>query len=191
MSVNTVETMNFTTCEGCKSPCCDGSRFNFLPLILDDFSDVYTQFPIVFAQIMQEWRALIVLTMDGEACRYYKDGLCTIYTSRPPGCQLYPLNPYYDDILIDTSCEALSAESGTFFASKDRVSESFYHKRLENFDLKRKKTVEYLLKLEDQFSFIGEMGDVSLYRYSGKHDDEYIKMHYSSLDMKWIFNQRS
>jgi hypothetical protein len=99
------------------------------------------------------------------------------------------LNPYYDDILIDTSCEALSAESGTFFASKDRVSESFYHERLENFDTKRKNTVEYISQLNGEFESIGEMGGVELYRYCGDRDDEYLAMHQSSISMEWKFKK--
>ena len=125
--------------------------------------------------------------MDGGACRYYKDGLCSIYTSRPPGCQLYPLNPFNDDILIDTSCEALSIESGSFFASKDRINGSFYHKRLKNFDLKRKRTVQYLLELNEEFTFLGELGGVKLYQYAGQREDEYLTMHRTSISMEWMY----
>jgi uncharacterized protein len=183
ISLSLIEQLYFSGCSGCQNSCCDGSRFLFSPLILHDFEEVYSYFPIVFTPIQGEWRALIIIAGEDSACHYHQEGHCTIYEHRPPGCRLYPINPYYDDILIDTSCHAIGTEPGIFLASKKEINSSFYHKRLDNFDIKRCQSEDYLKRLENGFEPMGEIGEMIVYRYSGEEDDPYIRMHRESLEL--------
>lgn len=183
ITLSTVEQLYFSGCAGCQNSCCDGSRFIFLPLILDDFEEVYSYFPIVFTLIQEEWRALILMANENSSCHYYQDGYCTIYEHRPPGCRIYPINPYYNDILIDTSCHAVNTKEGLFLASKEEINSSFYHKRLDNFEIKRQRSEDYLKQLQEGFELIGEIAEMKLYQYSGEENDHYITMHRKSLKM--------
>ena len=187
ITITQITHLNFTNCEGCLTPCCDGSRFLFAPMILDDFDEVYQNFPIVFAKISDELRILMVLSKEDGPCRHYENKQCSIYDKRPPSCRLYPLNPFDDDILIDTTCKALSDNDGVFFASNNSINSQFYHKRLENFKSKREDTARYLQTIVHDLTVIGELGGLLLYKYTGALKDKYIDMHRSSLKMKWKF----
>lgn len=181
VSITAIDTLFFSSCEGCLNSCCDGSRFHFAPLILDDFIEVFRYFPIVFGRIAQEWRPMILFSGDGEACRYFKEGRCGGYEHRPPACRIYPLTPYYEDILIDTSCHTVCSEKGAFLASPGTINTDFYHQRLENFEMKRQATQRYMAELAEQFELVGEKGGVEYYRYTGPIRDQYIQMHEDSL----------
>lgn len=181
VSITQIDQLYFSSCEGCTLSCCDGSRFLFAPLILEDFEEVYPYFPIVFGQINDEWRTLILFTLGSGGCRYHKEGKCEIYDSRPPACRIYPLSPYYEDILVDTSCHAIRTEGGEFLASNGALSSSFYHKRLEGFEAKRQATQGYLKTLEAGFKPLGVIGGMRVFRYSGEEDSHYLRMHYDSL----------
>jgi len=173
----------FSNCNGCMNACCDGSRFSFSPLILNDFEEVYQYFPIVFGKISMEWRMLIVIAQY-ESCRYYKDSQCTIYDKRPPGCRIYPLTPYYEDILVDTACPAINTNYGIFLANKNTINSDFYHIRLDNFEQKRRETVKYLQNLNEEFKILGTINGLDIYGYSGERKDQYITMHRESL--RWL-----
>lgn len=181
-SINQIETVHFSSCEGCETPCCDGKRFFLIPLILEDFVQVYQKFAIVFAKIEGEWRMLMLLAKENQACAYFVDGKCSIYNERPPGCQLYPLTPFYDEILIDTLCPAINEEQkGDFFASKEQINSGFYHKRLENFNEKRVKSEEYLQTLVDDMESVYVVNGIELFKYVGEKDDAFLQMHRESL----------
>lgn len=179
-STKQIDELYFSNCSSCVTSCCDGSRYLFLPLILEDFEEVYQYFPIVFAQIDGEYRALILLVDETGQCRYHQSGICAIYDTRPPGCRLYPITPYYEETLVDLSCPAVTKEGGNFLASQAHIGNSFYHQRMENFESKRQKSTIYIDQL-DSFDLIGSVGGVTLYKYNGEIRDKYITMHMHSL----------
>jgi hypothetical protein len=181
VNINHANPFYFSSCEGCETPCCDGSRFLFAPMILDDFEEVYKNFPIVFAYIDGQWRILMIIATKENGCAYYIDKKCSIYEQRPPPCKLYPINPYFDDLLVDTSCQAVSSENGSFLASSDQISPHFYHSRIENFNEKRVKTHEYLLTLIGNLSLLGTLKGIAVYRYEGDQEDRFLGMHHASL----------
>ena len=183
VSITEIDRLNFSSCEGCRSSCCDGARFLFAPLILEDFEEVYRHFPIVFGNIVDEWRALLLFSVKDGPCRYYKEGACEIYAHRPPACRLYPLTPFYEDVLIDTSCHAISSEQGKFLASKEQISSDFYHKRLEGFEVKLQETQAYLNALGESFEPLSMIGGIAVCGYRGEKDDEFLQMHRSSLEL--------
>ncbi len=180
LSITTIKSIKFNSCEGCESHCCDGSRFHFTPLILDDFEDVYKNFPIIFSFIDNELRALIRLSADEQKCRYFLENKCSIYTERPPACRLYPVTPFYEDILVDTSCHGVG-EEGQVLASNSSISNSFYHDRLENFETKRQKTIKFLKEIENNLESIGEYEGVEMFKCTLKNNNPYIKQHLDSL----------
>lgn len=179
----------FSSCHGCTSSCCDGSRFLFAPLILEDFDEVYRAFPIVFAKLSGEWRIVMMMGDNGK-CRYYHDNRCTVYDSRPPSCRIYPLSPYFDDILVDTACPAVNPAYGSPLADDGRIHPDFDHRRLQNFDAKRQKTVAYLRQLTAHLRPIGQRNGIDVYRYDGPMDDPYIRMHRTSLLLHWTANKQ-
>lgn len=181
VSIATIDRLYFSGCAGCTTSCCNGSRFAFLPLILDDFAEVYHHFPIVFAQLDGQWRALILLSGENGQCRYYHNGVCHLYDNRPPGCRLYPITPFYDDVLVDLSCPAVTPQGTTLLASTDTIDTSFYHHRLDHFESKRRRTFDYIAQLEGSFSPIGEEKGVIYCRYDGARNDPFIQMHFDSL----------
>jgi hypothetical protein len=126
---------------------------------------------------------------DKSGCEYFKEGKCTIYDTRPPGCKLYPFSPFNDDILLDTSCPAVNdTEQGDFLASTEQINNNFYHDRLNDFNDKRKNT-EYILTLctqsEDDVSSLGIFNNIELFKYSGSSEEllrqPWMKMHIDSL----------
>jgi len=153
-----------------------------MPLILDDFIEVFNNFHIYFAKLGNEFIPVIQLAEENSACKYFKNNICIIYKKRPPGCKLYPISPYFDDILIDLSCKAVGS-IGEFLASKDKISSNFYHKRLENFTKKREKTISFIENIKDDLILEKILSDIELYIYDKKIDDIYIKMHQNSLKL--------
>lgn len=183
INIQDLSTLYFSGCSGCTYSCCDGSRFAFLPLILEDFEEVYPYFPIVFAVIERDLRALILLSDSTGKCHYFNGQSCVLYDKRPPGCRLYPLTPFYDQILIDSSCPALTHEPSTPLVSSGTIHADFYHHRLEGFEMKRQATAAYLSKLQTDLNSLGEFRGIELFRYTGDIDDPYIQMHRKSLEL--------
>lgn len=181
-SITQIKDTKFSSCEGCESHCCDGSRFHFTPLILDDFVDVYKNFPIVFGYIGDELRALMKLSSSPQGCQYFLENKCSIYEERPPACRLYPITPFYEDILVDTSCHGVG-EVGEILTKGSSISNNFYHKRLENFEHKRLKTVHFLKELEDHLKPIGSYQGVEMFKANIQDNEkEYLKYHHLSLE---------
>ncbi len=191
ISITRAPELRFSGCAGCLNSCCDGSRFLFSPLILEDFAEVYTLFPIVFAKIQQRWRPLIRLAQEGGGCRYHTPQGCAIYDRRPPGCRLYPFSPYYEDLLIDTSCSGVGTHEGVLLVCGNRINTDFYHTRLENFETKRQKSEARWNRGEGDYTPLGTFGGIELFRYVGEEDD-YARMHRESLALyappDWRYN---
>lgn len=179
VSLREIDKLSFGSCQGCYDPCC---CFSLIPLILDDIEEVYQNFPILFGYMNDELRLFILLASQyNSCCRYFQNGLCVIYDSRPPGCRMYPFTPFYDDVLADLKCKALH-ENGNVVATKNELSNDFFHPRLEEFNKKLQRTADYLKEIDkDELEFVKEVVGIRLYRYSGTKDDAYIQKHKASL----------
>lgn len=180
INLNEAEHLHFSNCDTCTKSCCDGRRFVLAPLIMDDVEEVYEKFLIAFAFIDGQLRMLMVISNKFSPCMYYKNNQCTIYDTRPPACKLYPYTPYFEEILIDTQCEAVG-EVGIPMVVNGTLLDSFKHKRLENFRDKLDDTQFYLYNLGHQFRPLIEIEGVMLLEYTGEVDDAFIQMHKTSL----------
>lgn len=181
-SITKEPSLFFSHCQGCQTSCCDGSRFIFAPLILEDFVDVYRYFPIFFAKLYDEWRILMLFSQEG-ACRYYTNGECSIYSHRPPSCRLYPLSPYFDEIFVDRGCGAVNThQHGNVLVSGGSINPAFYHERLDNFPAKRQRTISYLAAIAPFLVPYTTFQGIMIYRYEGGDHDPYIRMHHASLE---------
>lgn len=142
--------------------------------------EVYASFAVLFARIENRLRMVMLISNRSKPCRYYQNGVCSIYESRPPACKLYPVTPYFDEILIDTSCPALGWE-GLPIMEEGAVSRSFYHERLENFEQKLERTEEFLGNLDWKFRPVYEIDGIALLEYTGVQQNSFIQMHRASL----------
>ncbi|MEA1916548.1 MAG: YkgJ family cysteine cluster protein [Campylobacterota bacterium] len=182
ISITHIDKIFFKGCSGCENHCCDGSRFKFSPLILDDFNEVHEKFPIVFAYLNNELRALMLLAKDDSTCKYYINSCCSIYESRPPACQIYPMSPYYEDVIVDTSCHG-TGETGDLLATSNSINSSFYHDRFENFNTKFENTKEFLKIIEKDLIKFGTNSGIDIYKYVANcNENIYLKMHKESLN---------
>jgi len=179
--VKNVGDLYFTGCQSCTNRCCEGGKFSLAPLILEDFERVYKNFEIYFGYVDNNLKALMVLNRGkNDMCKYLENGLCNIYEDRPPACRLYPLSPYYDEVFVDSSCEAVAKE-GEFLVSPEKISPYFYDKRLENFSEKLALTNEWLQNLGDNLEFVDEVMGIKLLKYGADANDRYIDMHLRSM----------
>lgn len=170
--------VEFGGCGECVA-CCDGSRFLLMPLIVEDFAEVYEFFPILFGILDEKIRAFILISDGNSPCPYLSKSGCTIYDRRPPGCRIYPFSPYYNKIVADRECEA--TKGGEIVARGNIIDSRFYHKRLESFEEKFKKSLSYFAKLDKSLTKSLQIGSFTLYKYSGKELDDYLQMHLESL----------
>jgi Fe-S-cluster containining protein len=152
-----------------------------MPLVLEDFVEVYEFFPIVFGVLDGDIRAFILLSDGESACPYLGKNGCEIYEYRPPGCRIYPFSPFFDSIMLDDSCKALG--SGDIVAKDGLIDSSFYHKRLEGLEIKFTNALAYYQTLKYSLVEYKKVQDFMLYRYDGEPTDEYISMHLKSLEL--------
>lgn len=172
------DTYGFSHCGDC-TDCCDGSRFLFLPLVLDDFVEVADYFPILFALIDGEWRALLLLSDGRGTCPYLECGLCKIYNYRPPGCRIYPLSPLGDQIMIDQDCPAVI--KGDNLLKSGKIEGEFFHSRWENFPQKLLQTRAFLKRISSDLRFLMEVKNIRLHLWREAQDDVYGRTHLKSL----------
>jgi len=174
----------FNGCSSYEGICCNGAKGSAAsPLILEDFEAVYKNFPIMFS-VNGEELVVYVLLNDGKGhCKYYIDHKCSIYGQRTPACKLYPISPYFEHILVDTGCPAISFESGKLLCKNGVLQSDFYTKRLENFVEKREVTKVFLesIKRVEDFEYVGELLGLPLLKYIKQSDNPYIHMHLESL----------
>lgn len=174
----------FEGCDECDSRCCDGRQgFSLAPLVLEDFELVYRRFPILFAWLGGELKAVMMMNDGQSACPYCIERRCTIYEARPPACRIYPLSPYYDELLIDTECPAVNSRKLGQKIMQEGKPVPFYHERLENFSSKLEKTKQFLdgINKPEDFQPVGTIGSLKLYRYIGPDESDLIRMHRDSL----------
>lgn len=184
------QNLYFKGCDACGGTCCNGAKgFTAAPLILEDFEAVYRHFPIVFS-FKEEALVAYVLLNDGKGhCPYFEDKRCSIYDQRPPACKLYPISPYFEHILVDTSCPSVNAHSGTLLCHNGVLEKTFYTKRLENFVAKKEATERFFANLEhkEDFAYLGDVSGLPLYQYIKQSESEYIHMHKASLKHFWNY----
>lgn len=175
-------TFRFNACSVCEAQCCDGRKgYALTPLILEDFAAVCEHFPILFAVLEGELKIVMMLNDGLSACSYLVDNRCSIYDARPPACNLYPISPFFDEIFVDTACPAVG-DMGELLLQEGKISDSFYHERLENFAGKLDATRRFLADIRpDELESLTEVGGILLYRYTGTRCDAYMAMHHASL----------
>jgi len=152
----------FKGCGDC-AKCCEG-KFAIAPLILEDFDKVKDYFEIR-AVILDDIIPVMILTDGKNPCKYLKNGQCEIYENRPPACKIYPFSPYFDDIFLDLSCDAVGLEGERLPTNKDEYFKSkFFEERFINFKEKREKTIEYMKQKE--LFFDKEIKGLKLYKFN-------------------------
>jgi len=152
----------FQGCGECVK-CCDGSQFFLAPLILEDFEKVKNYFEIR-AIVLDEIIPVILLTDGKNPCKYLKNGQCEIYEFRPPACKIYPFSPYYDDIFIDLSCDAIGVNGDKLpNTKKEFFNSAFFEERMINFKQKREETLKFMEK--QTLVFDKEIKGIKLYRF--------------------------
>ncbi len=174
----------FQGCSRCEGFCCQGKNgFMMAPLILDDFEEVFEHFPIVFAFHESHLNVFMLINDGQSACRYLSANGCSIYDHRPPACKLYPISPYYEHILVDTSCPSVNFSHGTKLCRQGKLHQAFQTRRLENFVAKRAATQAFLRTLDCQrdLSLLGEVSGIQLYAYAGTSAHRCMAMHRHSL----------
>lgn len=185
INIEQAQGLNFSSCDNCTKSCCDGGRFILAPLVLDDFESVFKNFLIAFAVIDDKLRVVMVISNRKTPCIYYKEKRCSIYEERPPACVMYPFTPYFNEVFIDTDCDAVGGSGFELRQDKDalldKVHPDFYHKRLEGFAAKLGVTQGFLESLEDDFEPLFDVEGITLMSYVGTKDNDYLKMHKASL----------
>lgn len=178
-NIKDFEKIHFSSCDGCEDSCCTSSKFIMAPLILEDIELVYNYFPIYFASIDNEMRLVIIMSGKEDHCPYLEDNKCAIYDNRPPTCRLYPLSPYFDEIVVDTSCKAVGT-NGIPISNGGEVTKEFYNKRFDNFLSKLQDTKLYISQREKDLKCVDEILGIKLYNYVGDLSDPYKEMIESS-----------
>ncbi len=181
------KTITFSSCEICESNCCDGKKgTTFSQIIIDDFSIVYKNFPILF--IFGELgfcKPVIILTNGQTYCKYLKDFKCVIYENRPSICKLYPLSPNIDNnIYVDENCPAVNNNfKSTIISENSKIKKDFFHNNLDNYQDKYIDTFrefEVFDKKED-FSLAIEINGMHFFKCTKNTENKYIQMHQDSL----------
>lgn len=183
---------HFHGCSTCEGHCCNGAKgFAASPLILEDFEEVYKNFPILFSVKEQKLVAYVLLNDGKNYCKYYVNQQCSIYLQRPPACKLYPVSPYFEHIFIDTACPSVNQDSGYSLCRDGQLNSAFATHRLENFVEKLEATHAFLESIQnlDHFEYVGDLLGISLLKYTQPSDNQYIKMHLESLKHFWLYTQ--
>jgi len=177
--------INFTSCEQCDALCCDGARgTTFSQLILDDFNEVFENFPILFLRGNYGYLKPVVLLTNGQTfCPYIKNFQCTIYEKRPSVCRIYPLSPHItDDIFVDTRCPAVSVET---MSEKTTTFENINanHPHLVDYQDKYIQMHLYFEKYnkKENLSEAYKINNMVFYKFNESLNDTYIQQHLHSL----------
>ncbi len=157
--------------------------------MLEDFSQVYKNFPILFSFGSKGYpKANILLNNGHDYCPYIKDNKCTIYDDRPSICRAFPLSPsIFDKVYISEECPntySVEKEDGETIISNGEIkNQSFDYELFNNYSDKFLKTHNHFLNfIEDGvFKPILEINDNTFYVYDKKSDDEFMQFHFNSL----------
>lgn len=181
---------HFHGCSTCEGHCCNGSKgFAASPLILDDFEEVYKNFPILFSIKDQKLVAYVLLNNGKNHCKYYVNQQCSIYEQRTPACKLYPVSPYFEHIFVDTNCPSVKHDFGYSLCQDGILNSAFYTKRLDSFVEKLEETNAFLESINtmEHFEYVGNLLGIPLLKYTKPSDNKYIKMHLLSLEHAWYY----
>jgi Fe-S-cluster containining protein len=182
LNVKDYEVITFSNCDSCTNSCCQSDKFVMAPLVLEDVEEVYQNFAVLFGVIGEEIKLLMILNDGRSACRFLDSkGQCSIYDNRPPACQLYPFTPFNDQLLVDSSCDGVAKEGSEIYSKHNGVNKTFYHQRLENFEAKRKKTMEFILEHTKSLQFLKTIKGIPLFYSTKRTENNYLLMHQNSL----------
>lgn len=181
------KTITFSSCEICEANCCDGKKgTTFSQIIIDDFSIVYKNFPILF--IFGELgfcKPVVILTNGQTYCKHLEDFKCIIYKDRPSICKLYPLSPNIDNnIYVDENCPAVNNNlKSSIISQNSKVEEDFFHSNLDNYQDKYIKTFREfeIFDKKDDFSLAIELNGMHFFKCTKNVENKYMKMHQDSL----------
>ena len=180
----------FSTCEGCESNCCDGKTGTiFSQIILDDFKQIYENYPILF--IFGELgyiKPILLLTNGKDLCRYVKDSKCTIYEKRSSICKAYPLSAHIDNnIYVDHLCPAVNSDNknSTVLVENKKINKNFYSKIFDNYQDKYIQTHNELEKfnIKSDFDVAITINGIDFYKYKKQTSNKYLKLHQKSLKL--------
>lgn len=179
------KTFTFSSCAVCDAKCCKGSHGTiFSQIVLEDFAQVYSHFPILFLQGNLGFLKPVVLLTNGKNdCRYLFNNQCTIYEKRPSVCQIYPLSPHLtNEIFIDTLCPAVN-DGAKIIVSNNQVEKEFAHIGLEQYKEKYIKMHFHLnaWNKKENLKVFTKIKESVFYAFKEDFGDDFIKMHLSSL----------
>ena len=176
---------HFSSCEICDAACCKGINGTiFSQLLLEDFKEIYENFPIVFMiGDLNYLKPVILLTNGIDSCRFLDGTKCSIYENRPSVCKIYPLSPHLTNVpFIDVSCPAVGSE-GTLIVDNGILEKSAEHEVFEDYQNKYIKMHLHFEKFncEENLEFLKEIKGNRFYKFKEDFEDEYLNMHLSSL----------
>lgn len=152
-----------------------------MPLVLDDFEAVHPHFPILFGEIEQQMRALMLISDGTQPCRYLQQGRCTIHATRPPGCKSYPISPLDSGMMVDTDCPAVG-EKGEFLCGTEGVGDAFSTQRLDQFPEKFQATEQFIDHYLNQMTPTTSLLGIPLYTIPNTDNaSQYLHWHQQSL----------
>jgi len=183
----TNKSFTFSTCEGCPARCCDGREGSvYSQLLLEDFELVSKNFPILFTfGELGFLKANVLLSNGKDFCPYIVDYKCTIYMERPNVCRNYPMSGNLDNhIYIDDRCPAINTDNGIAIVSEGKVQKAFDNPSLHNYQEKYIDTHNYLDKFNHKGNFetVVTINSIHFYKFIGKSEDKFIKLHIKSMD---------
>ena len=189
-------TYSFSSCDTCEAMCCDGRKGSlFAQIILDDFQEVYKNFPIVFIYGELGFiKPVIILSNGKDFCPHNKNLKCTIYENRPSICKTYPLSPHLDNqIYIDDSCPAIRDKEGSIIIKNSKLLDSSKSYIFDNYQDKYINTHFEFEKIsrKENFEEIITLEGVTFYKYKNSSENKYLQMHQKSLihlDNKYFKN---
>lgn len=183
---NTLDkTFHFSSCDICDAACCKGHHGTiYSQLILEDFNEVFEHFPIVFMIGDLDYLKPVVLLTNGcDKCRYLLNERCSIYEKRPSVCKVYPLSPHLTNIpFIDLSCPAVG-EKGEIIIDNGSIKKPFQHKVFKDYQNKYIDMHFHFEKFNkaENLKFLIEIRGNKFYKFKEDFEDEYLKLHLSSL----------
>ena len=178
----------FYTCEGYEANCCDGRTGTiFSQIILDDFEEIYENYPILFLfGELGYIKPVLILTNGKDLCRYVKDSKCTIYEKRSSICKAYPLSAHIDNnIYVDHLCPAVNSNNNdsTILVENQKINKNFYSDIFDNYQDKYIQTHQELEKynVKSDFEVAITINGIDFYKYKKTTTNKYLKLHQKSL----------
>jgi Fe-S-cluster containining protein len=177
VNIKHLENLKFNNCQNCIK-CCENKMF--APLILDDIKKVYKFFPI-FIIFIPNPKLVIPLSLN-KHCPYLKNNKCSIYEHRPPACKIYPFSPWYEEIILDLSCDGIGIEGEKLPLSiKEFKNSKFYDERIENIKEKLEKTNNWIKN--QKLTYLTKINNIKIYKIKQKKDkyNKLIQLSYKNF----------